>query len=392
MGRLKIMYVSSGLNIGGAEMLLSHMLAHTDRARFAPSVVSLGGPGRVGAQIVARDVSLYSLNMPAGRPSLSGVIGLARAARTIQPDIIQGWMYHGNLAAQLAGLLARVPVIWCVHKSISSLDDEKPATAAVIRLSARLSGLPARIVYVSEAGRAQHERLGFRAEKSLVISNGIDAELFRPSESARHELRAELGLATDTLLIGLIARYHPQKDFPTFLRAAAALAEIHPAVHFVLAGTRAEASNAELAALLEEHGLTPRVHLLGERDDIPWISAGLDIVSSSSAFGEGLSLALAEAMAAGVPCVVTDIGDSAMLVGDTGKVAPPRDPAALCSAWAELIALGPVRRRALGAAARERVLKHFSIDAMLGRYEQLYSAVLGDSPGGALSPRQESAL
>lgn len=394
MRQLKILYVTSGLNIGGAEVLLYHMLAQTDRTRFAPAVITLGAKGTIGAQIENLDVPLYALNMRPGRPSPAGLLGLRRAVRAVKPDLIQGWMYHGNLVAQLGSAWASrgTPVVWCVHKSVSSLRDEKPATATVIRLSARLAGLPGRIVYVSQVGRVQHEQLGFNPAKSQVISNGIDAELFQPSDTARANLRAELGLPAHALLIGLIARYHPQKDHETFLRAAATLAANHHDAHFVLAGSRIDTQNPALMALVAEHRLEDRVHLLGERGDIPHVTAALDILASSSAFGEGLSLAIAEAMAAGVPCTVTDVGDSAMLVGATGRVVPPRDAQALAAAWAELIALDTAARRELGMAARERVLQRFGIGTMMDSYEQLYHTLLNDEPAAlAASERAGSA-
>lgn len=386
MSATRILYITSGLQTGGAEVLLYHMLAQTSRARFEPAVICLGRAGRLGAQIRALGVPLTELGMRPSRPTPAGLAGLVGAVRSFGPDLIQGWMYHGNLAAQIGGALAarRAPVAWCVHKSVSSLRDEKPATAAVIRLCARLSGLPGKIVYVSEAGRRQHEAMGFRPEKSLVISNGIDAELFRPSAEARRALRAELGLPESAALIGLLARYHPQKDHKTFLRAAALLAAGHPEAHFVLAGAGVDARNAELTTLVAALGLGGRVHLLGERDDMPQLTAGLDIATSSSAFGEGLSLALAEAMAAGVPCVVTDVGDSGMLVGLTGRVVVPRSPQALAAAWSELLAFGPQGRADLGLAARERVLQRFGIGAMLESYERMYLTLIG---GGPAAPR-----
>ena len=390
MRPLNILYVTSGLNTGGAEVLLYHILAQTDHTRFAPAVITLGAQGHIGVQITELGVPVYALDMRPSRPNPDGLLRLLRVVRAVQPDLIQGWMYHGNLAAQLGGMLAahHAPVVWCVHKSVSSLRDEKPTTAAVIWASARLANLPARIVYVSEVGRVQHERLGFNPAKGKVISNGIDAELFRPSDAARADVRAELGLPADALLIGLIARYHPQKDHVTFLRAAAELAGKNQHVYFVLAGSGVDTHNPALVALVAEHHLQERVYLLGERDDMPRLSAALDIVTSSSAFGEGLSLALAEAMACGVPCVVTDVGDSAMLVGATGLVVPPRKPSALVAAWAELIALGAAKRRELGLAARERVLQRFGIGAMMRSYEQLYGSLLGKKLAALAAPEQ----
>lgn len=386
MGGLKILYITTALGTGGAEVLLYHLLAHGDRRRFEPAVISLGAAGRVGAMIEGLGVPVHVLGMPAGRPTPRGAARLAGLVRRMRPDLVQGWMYHGNLAASLGAALCGAPAVWCVHKSVSSLRDEKPGTAAVIRLGAALSRHPARIVYVSEAGRAQHEAMGYRAEKGVVIANGVDPGLFRPSDEARAEVRAELGLAPGAPLIGLFARRHPQKDHGTFLRAAALLARSRPEARFLLAGTGVDAASLELACLVAELGLGGRALLLGERADVARLTAALDLATSSSAFGEGLSLAIAEAMAAGVPCVVTAVGDSPALVGDTGRVVGPRDPAGLAAAWGELLDAGPAVRRALGRAARARVVERYGVGATARRYEELYLGALGGQPTAAGAP------
>ena len=185
-------------------------------------------------------------------------------------------------------------------------------------------------------------------------------------------MRGELGLAPDALLIGLIGRYHPQKDHATFLRAAAILARSRPDVRFVLAGAGVDSSNATLAELLRTPDLSARVHLLGERSDMPRVNAALDIATSSSSYGEALSLAVAEAMACAVPCVVTDVGDSALLVGKTGVAVPPADAEALAGGWGRLISAGPEARRELGAAARHRAEEHYSVRSIVRSYEELY--------------------
>ena len=145
-------------------------------------------------------------------------------------------------------------------------------------------------------------------------------------------------------------------------------------VRFILAGTEVEPSNRELMNLISSLGLEPSVRLLGRRNDIPEITAALDIASSSS-YGEGFSNAIGEAMSCGVPCVVTDVGDSAWIVGDTGKVVPPRDPTALANALRELVNMGAVARRALGERARQRVVENFSLEAVVRQYEDLYESV-----------------
>jgi len=239
-------------------------------------------------------------------------------------------------------------------------------------LSARLSRFPDVITLNSEAGKKAHQSLGYCASRMVMIPNGIDVELFKPDVAARCSVRAELGISDETPLIGLMARFDPMKDHATFLKAAGVLGRRQPGVHFLLAGTHVSAENAELSRCRRENGLDGRVHLMGCREDIARLTAALDIACSSSAFGEGFSNALGEAMACAVPCVTTDVGDAARIVADTGRVVPPRNPEAMAAAWAELIETSPDQRRDLGQRARKRVEENFTVEKTVESYETLY--------------------
>jgi glycosyltransferase involved in cell wall biosynthesis len=183
-------------------------------------------------------------------------------------------------------------------------------------------------------------------------------------------------MEVDDILIGLVARYHPQKDHHTFVQAAGQIAEKISNVRFVLCGHRIKADNHELITWIGETGFRDRFHLLGRRDDIPRITAGLDIATSSASHGEAFPNIIGEAMACGVPCVVTDVGDSAHIVGDTGVVVPPRAPQALAKAWSTLLSLDVKERCHLGESARERIREHFSLEKITSQYEQLYADLI----------------
>ena len=372
MNKLRIVYLVTGLHRGGAETMLLHLLRGLDRERFEPVVISLMDRGKLGGAIEALGVPVETVGLRQGRPTGSAFLRLVKLTRAARPQVIQGWMYHSNLAAQLVSLFARAPVCWCIQNSFHSFAAEKPLTRVTIRLTARLSRLPAKIVFVSRASRTQHELLGFAAARSCVIPNGVDPVIFHPSAEARESVRQELGLSPNTPLIGLIGRYHPQKDHANFLRAAAKLVRSQPAVRFVLAGAGVDAENATLAELMRTLGLSAHVHLLGERHDMPRLTAALDIATSSSLYGEALSLAVAEAMACAVPCVVTDVGDSATLIGKTGVVVPPQDCTALATGWERLLSAGPQARRQFGESARRRAEENYSIGNIVRRYEELY--------------------
>jgi len=378
----KILFISTGLNTGGAEMMLYKVLSGIDKKKFQPIVVSLLktdiNESQVGKQIAALDIPIHSLEMDPGEFSLKKFIKLVNIVRHEQPDILQGWMYHANFAAQLANFFTfkSIPVIWNIRHSLYSLEYESKSTALIIKLLSKLSNFPAKIIYNSQIGATQHQKLGYESDKTVVIPNGFDINLFQPSSENRLSLRKELGLAQDTVLIGRICRYHPMKDHDNFLRAASLLLKDLPELHFVLAGTDVDQNNSQLSKLIEELNISNHIHLLGERKDIPRLTSALDIATSSSYFGEAFPNVIGEAMACVVPCVVTDVGDSALIVGDTGKVVPPQNHQALANGCKELISLGVEGRKALGEKARQKVIKLYSLDAIITQYENLYQNVI----------------
>jgi len=374
-----IVHIITGLTTGGAEMMLYQMLTKTDRERYNPTVISLIDRGTLGDRIEALGIPVYTIGMEPGKiPTPNIIWKLVNTVRQIQPALIQGWMPHGNLAAQLAAIFSsrKIPVLWDIQSSLYSLALEKKLTAIVLKIGAYLSRLTFKIVYVSKVAQAQHEALGFASDKSCFIPNGIDINLFIPSREAKLKFRQELGLPETSFLIGLICRYHPQKDHPNFIKAAAWLLKSKPDIHFIMVGNEVDSQNQDLHQLIQELGIADRIHLLGERKDISYITAALDIACSASAFGEASPLIVAESMSAGIPCVVTDVGDSGWMVGDTGRVVPPKDPEALANAWQELIDLDPEEREALGNLARSRVIECFALESVVANYEKLYESAI----------------
>lgn len=354
-------------------MMLYRLLSQTRRDRFDSVVLSLMDQGSLRQRIEELGIPVYTARMK-GMATPASIWRLIRLVRKIKPDLVQGWLYHGSLAAQLAGMFAssKAPVIWGIHCSTYPLSVEKKMTAALVRLCAPLSKLVSSIVFVSRTSQLQHKAKGYFTENSCVIPNGIDTTLFAPSNEARVSVRAELGLSTDALLIGVIGRYHPMKDHANFLRAAGQISKRSGEAHFLLAGRGVDGDNRALLDLIEDLKLDDHVHLLGERTDIARLVAALDIFSLSSCHGESFPIIVGEAMSCAVPCVVTDVGDSAWMVSDTGRFVPPRDTGALAAAWEEFLEIGPAGRLAMGAAARSRVIELFSLPSVVARYEELY--------------------
>jgi glycosyltransferase involved in cell wall biosynthesis len=376
--KIELLYIITGLSTGGAEIMLYQILSRINRDVYSPSVVSLMDRGTVGDRIEALGIPVHTIGLKQGIPTPAGIWRLANTVRQINPDLIQGWMYHGNLAAQLASafFINKKPVIWEIQHSITGLKSEKKLTQFIINLGGLLSSQTAKIIFASKNSKAQHEALSYRVEKNCVIPNGFDTSLFKPSKEARLNLRKELNLPEQTFVIGLICRYHPMKDHNNFLQSAALLLKNHPDVYFVLAGTNVDDNNKILHQLIQDLGIVERVRLLGERSDMPCITAALDIATSASAYGEAFPLVVGEAMSCGVPCVVTDVGDSAWVVSDTGRVVTSRNPQALAEAWQELIVMSSDDRDALGKAARSRIIETFSLEAVVTQFEDLYQSVI----------------
>ena len=385
---ISILHLITTLDIGGAEMMLWKLLSRMDFHRFSSQVVCVIPPGPLGEKIRALGIEVRHLGLHRGRFEPRALVSLIAMLRELRPDIVQTWLYHADLLGLLAAKTARRgKVVWNIRGSNRDLSQYRRLTGTTVRLCTKLSRFPDVIIANSRQARDFHIALGYKAREWEVIPNGFDLEQFKPNEKARLNLLEELGVCENWgiakgkkqregrnkdgfFLIGLIARYDPIKDHPSFINAACLLLQKRRDVHFVLVGRDVTWENKALAKQIP-HIWKDHFHLLGERNDIPKIAAAIDIASLTS-YGEGFPNAIGEAMACGIPCVVTDVGDSARIVGETGKVVPPRNPTALAGSILELLELSSEERRKLGRQARERIRHHYSLDRIVGEYEKLY--------------------
>jgi glycosyltransferase involved in cell wall biosynthesis len=373
----KVLHSITGLNVGGAEIMLARFLGRSDGKLYPPGVLTLMKPGAIAKNIEALGLEVETLGMAESSIKLKDFRELRRMMVKTKPDLVHGWMYHGNAAASIGSLISLrfVPVIWSIHHSVSDIAAEKPMTRRIIRLLARLSRRTAMISYCSKISADQHEALGFDASKRRVIPNGIDCAVFKPSSESRSKLQRLLGVPENRQIIGNVARFHPMKDQANFVRAAAELLRKGMDVQGLIIGSGHE-EDGPVRRTARELGIAERITILGARDDIPALLPGLDAYCLSSAWGEAFPLAVTEAMACGTPAVVTDVGDCGWLVGDTGKVVRPNDKDALAGGLAELLALAPESRRELGLKARQRVIENFSLEHYVSSHEALYREAL----------------
>ena len=374
---MRILHVITGLATGGAERALYNTLAAGLSDSLDCQVVSLSDEGVYGERIRGLGVPVHALGMRRGVPSPGSVRQLRRLVRDVRPDLIQGWMYHGNLAASVAEWLAaeRTAMAWNVRHCLYDISLEKPMTRQVIRANRLLSERPDAIVYNSNLSLEQHSDFGISRHRSQVIPNGFDLDVFRPDADTRRAQRDALGILPDARVVGYVGRFHAAKDQANLFRAAAEIAAKHPDVRFLIAGRRVDTSNPALAGIVPVE-LEDRFAFLGERSDVQVLMQAMDVLCLSSAWGEAFPNVLGEAMASGVPCVATDVGDSRLIVGDTGVIVPPRDQKALANGLMSILSRPIEQRRALGDAARERIHERYSLSRIVNMYEALYERLV----------------
>jgi glycosyltransferase involved in cell wall biosynthesis len=373
----RILHIITSLQMGGAEMALYRLISTLDPEFFQHSVISLTNDQPVGKLIRPLGIPVESMGLHAGSFDPRIVFHLKKRISSFNPDIVQTWMYHadllGGIAAKLAG---SYPVVWNIRHTITGKGSLKVSTYLIARTNAFLSRfLPVKIICNATAGKQTHVAMGFDESKMLVIENGFDLSQFYPDEDSRDDVRHELGLSGNGYLIGMAARYNPQKDHASFIRAAELLLRKRQDVHFLLWGKDVDNKNLTLNELIKSMALQDYTSLLGLRMDTQQLYSSLDIATLSSAYGEAFPQVIGEAMACGVPCVVTDVGDSARVVESTGRVIPPRNPQALANAWDELLSMPDSKRTGLGLSARERIKNLFSLEMMANKYSQIYQAV-----------------
>jgi glycosyltransferase involved in cell wall biosynthesis len=375
---IPIVYVASGLRTGGAEMALLRLIQHMDLRSFPTLVVSLRAGGEVARRL--RSMGGVELIEIEGQSTLQSIRNWRQAVRRVKelaPKVIHGWMYDGNIAAAYLHrtLPNKVQLAWNIRGSVTQLRDYSLRLRCAILLNALYSGRPNVIVFNSHAAVVQHERLHFKSADIAVIANGLDLRSYVTIDpQTRSKMRALLGFSAATTVVCLLARFHPMKDHANFLKAASRLRDT--TASFLLVGPGVDSNEPEIARQILSLGLQGRVTCLGERHDIPAILAACDVLCLSSAWGEGWPNAIAEGMASGLPCVTTDVGDSAMLLGDTGIVVPPCDSQALAQGLREILELTQETRIELGQKARERISNKYSVERMVRNYVDLYQRLI----------------
>ncbi len=360
--------------MGGAESSLLNLLKNN--GKYNNHVISLAPLGITAERMQELCVVVESLNMSGKNINTPALYHLIHLIRNGNSDIVHCWMYHANLIGGLAAKIVGLPVIWGIHHD--SLDPTllKRRTIWIAKSGAYLSRwLPDKIIFCAESSMKKHLEIGYDAKKSCVIPNGFNNEIFKPDQEARLAIRKELGIPPDALVVGHVGRFDPTKDHHSMVKAVGLVAQKTSGTYFIFCGHGVDARNEALAGWIKEAGIDKCTRLLGVWNDMARVYSSMDVYVSSSV-SEAFPNVIGEAMACGVPCVVTDVGDSALIVGDTGKVVPPKNPQALAENIIAILCLPLNKKCELGRRARKRIIENFEIKIITRQYEDLYETVL----------------
>jgi glycosyltransferase involved in cell wall biosynthesis len=374
---VKILHIIVCLEADGAETMLKRLIEADPASIPDTMVVSLTTLGVIGDVLRKQGVAVHPLNLSPSGFNIPRILWqLIKCIRHYQPDVVQTWMYHadflGGLAAKLAGYNN---IVWGIRRTALTAKDPKK-TVLIMKMCALLSRLiPKKIICVAEAARVAHSKAGYDEARMVVISNGFNFSQFTVTDEQRAALRSECQFSDTDIVIGNVGRFHADKGQDNFVKAAALVAGQYPAVKFLLVGRGCQADNATLMAWLNDNGLQERFVLLGERRDVPVCLAAMDIYCMPSRT-EGFPNGLAEALAMALPCVATHVGDTAVLVGDTGVLVPPQDEQALAEGLLTLLALSKEQRHQQGQRAQEQVFSEFGIEKARARFDSVYQEVI----------------
>lgn len=365
---MRVMLLIPALHHGGAERQIIQLVRNLDKTRFSVTLVTFhdGGELRSEAESIEGLKVLSLRKQPGWKNILSFLYRLWRVTRSVAPKIMVGYMNLASNLALLAGWAAHAKVVWSLRASDIDYSRYYRTADWVFQLGAALSRFPDLVILNSKAGKQYHVSRGYCEGRMVVIPNGIDTDQYQPMYEAGRSLRIRWGITDDETLIGIVGRLDIIKNHRIFIQAAADLSQDRTDLRFVVIGNGPAEYKAELEAFGQSLGLGNRLIWVGSLNNMPAVYSALDLLASTSS-SEGFPNVVGEAMACGVPCIVTDVGDSALIVGNTGDVIPYGDTYALTQVLRRWLLLPKSERRAKGLQARAKVEREFNLQTMVIR-------------------------
>jgi glycosyltransferase involved in cell wall biosynthesis len=352
--RPSIFILIRSLHVGGAERQVSVLAKSLHNKGYSVTVGVFYSGGVLEEKLRQEGVCIYSLDKKGRWDLLGWFLRYLRAIRKVNPDIIYSFLTTSNIVAITGRLFVRKPVVWGIRAS--NMDFKNYDWLATLSgwVEKILSRYVKVIIFNSRSSRDYHESLGYRLNHAVVISNGIDTDVYKSDLNSRITIRNKLAIPEGGVVIGMLARVDPMKDYETYLTAARALCPHNTNLYFVAAGAGTDTASWT--------SLPSRFLTLGVWEDVPGLLNALDIMVLSSAFGEGFPNVIGEAMACGLPTIATDVGDTAYIVGDQGLIIPSKNPEALIQAIRSLLDQPPSKE-----GIRDRIQTNFSVSQMVDR-------------------------
>ena len=365
------MILCRSLGVGGTERQIIILAKGLRQRGHRVGVLVFYGGGELEHELHEQNIPVFDMHKTGRWDTVPFLFRCAQAARRFKPTVLYGFLATPNLLGLLLKtVVARIPIVWGVRASNVDLSHYDWLSRLVFRAECGVSSFADLIICNSRAGLEYVAAHGFPRRNMIVIPNGIDVDRFRPDAALRVAVRREWSIARNEILIGLVGRLDPMKDHATFFQAAALLSKRRYNLRFVCVGDGPEPYKSLLFRIANDLGLTANLIWAGDRRDMSAVYNALDI-SVSASCTEGFSNTIAESMSCGVPCVVTDVGDSAHIVGHSGEIVPPHAPAVLAEALDRML----LRLNSeLSKSGRDRVDSQFSVDALILRtIDALYS-------------------
>jgi glycosyltransferase involved in cell wall biosynthesis len=365
---MKVVHIITGLGDGGAEHTLFKICKYDNVNNHV--VISLKGPGKYYSLLKRLGIEVYCLNI---NIFFYKFFFLIKLLYTLRPDIVQTWLVHGDLIGGIAARLAGIKnILWNIRYSNFEIKKAKLTTILIVKILIKLSYvIPQSIVVVSKKAKKIYERSGYDKKKLILIPNGYDLLILKPSKLQKRFFKKKYKIKKSTLVIGNIARHDPKKDHLNLLNSLSIVRSKNINFICILAGSNIDRNNISLVTKIKELKLSNYVKLIGQKDNIIEIMNGLDIYIQSSSYGEGFPNVVAEAMACGVSCVVTDVGDAAFIVGKTGVVVPPNNSIQLANALEKTIRkIGTKDLKNKSYKSRLRIKENFDIIKMIKLYNK----------------------
>ena len=371
---MKVVHIITGLGDGGAEHVLFKICKYDIANKHL--VISLKGPGKYSSLLSKLGIKVYCLKIRFF--SIHKFIFLIKLLRSLKPDIVQTWLVHADFLGSIAARLASINnILWNVRYSNIEIGKAKLTTIFIIKILSLLSYLiPKFIVTVSKKAKKIYEITGYNKRLFKFIPNGYDLSILKINKLQKINFRKKIKVKKNVALIGNVARYDPQKDHLNLLNALSLIREKNINFFCVLVGFNINQNNIDLVSEIKRLKLSDHVKLLGQTDNVSQVMNGLDIHVLSSSYGEGFPNVVAESMACGTPCIVTDVGDSAFIVGKTGWVVPPKNSIKLAKAIEKALSeKGTIKWNKRCIKARLRVKEKFSIGKMIKLYNKVWNKV-----------------